>query len=613
MKKMFKRTTAIAASALMLTQMVPYNVFAEPAVTGPNKLTIYPYMVSETTYNGLASPDDDPTGKPGDADRADYNGDLYDGDEPMTFSIVKIEADGTPSTTTPYSGTATQGVKLSGLPNGYYKITPNNPTTEAGEDYNFKDAEAFCIELPSAADGDINDDVSIYPKLTNNADTKEGEEKDPETPGDDPAITPNKHSIKLKKSLSSGDWEDTTPAVFNIFYEGANGEWVNAGDFETDDHGVILVDGLALGKYYAVEKTAPDGYLLDKKPIEFNLDGSGLIENQVKEFVNDKTLTAAKVIDVDGKGEDYNWTITTDIPSKAYNLVSYIVTDTFTSTLTDVNVESVMVGSSVVDEEDYTVDDSQNGKVIVKIDDMTALAGGSALTIKVSSKIGTYSSGNVTNSASLKYQYAYDPDEEDTIPDDIPGIVEPEPYDPEDPTAAYPDPIETDTASDSFTPATIKIKNVDGDGTELPDGKYDITGFSEHNDAEDDGDTTDNILTFSNIAPGHYTIKQTGTKSGYFIDTDNPKYIYIDKAGNVYLTENATATTGDLLTNDTESSNEIVFTNLKTATGFELPFTGTTATIVFTVTGIAIMAGAAFFIIILFKKRDEEEEEQKNA
>ena len=32
---MYKRTTAIAASALMLAQLVPYNVFAEPATVPP--------------------------------------------------------------------------------------------------------------------------------------------------------------------------------------------------------------------------------------------------------------------------------------------------------------------------------------------------------------------------------------------------------------------------------------------------------------------------------------------------------------------------------------------------------------------------------------------------
>ena len=93
------------------------------------------------------------------------------------------------------------------------------------------------------------------------------------------------------------------------------------------------------------------------------------------------------------------------------------------------------------------------------------------------------------------------------------------------------------------------------------------------------------------------------SKSGYLVDS--PKTIFIDKEGNVFLGEDETGTPLPTKT--------VVFTNEKTATGFELPFTGTTATIVFTVTGIAIMAGAAFFIIILFKKRDEEEEEQKNA
>jgi LPXTG-motif cell wall-anchored protein len=106
------------------------------------------------------------------------------------------------------------------------------------------------------------------------------------------------------------------------------------------------------------------------------------------------------------------------------------------------------------------------------------------------------------------------------------------------------------------------------------------------------------------MAPGVYEIRQTGTQAGY--KTADPITIYIDANGQAYLGESddpANALDGNVVT----------FKNMKDASGFQLPFTGTTATIVFTVTGIAIMAGAAFFIIILFKKRDEEEEEQKNA
>ena len=47
--------------------------------------------------------------------------------------------------------------------------------------------------------------------------------------------------------------------------------------------------------------------------------------------------------------------------------------------------------------------------------------------------------------------------------------------------------------------------------------------------------------------------------------------------------------------------------NAKKDTRFFLPFTGTTATIVYTGIGLILMSGAAFLIFVIFRKKDEEE------
>lgn len=595
MKKMFKRTTAIAASALMVGQMVPFNVFAEPATVGPNSLTIHPYVLTETKYKEAKDAGYTPTGK---LDPDEDHANIYDAadEADIVFNVVQVGVDGQ-RLDGGYSSTAAAKA-FTNLPNGYYKVTPANNDTDA----RFVDAESFFVQLPSGATGETNTNVHVFPKLTDNNDTDE-DTTDPSTSGD-------KHSIKLTKTLSDPDdtWTGVGEAKFDIYYKDTLGKWVNVDETNhfTTTNGVLKVDGLPLGTYYAVEVEAPTGYLLDQTPVVFTLDGTaGAV--QLADFVNDKKLTANKEIAVDGQGEDYNWTITTDIPSKPENLVSYIVTDEFTGTLKNVQVGSVKVGTTDVASTKYTVT-SQDGKVIVTITDMTALAGGSELTINIKSEVGDdYTSGAITNSASLKYQYAYDPDPDDDIPDDIPGIEDPVPYDPDNPSTAEPDPIDTDTANDSFTPATIKISNVDSEDTELEGGVYEITGCSEHKDSDDDGDGNNKIVTLANLAPGHYKIEQKATASGYLIDSNNPKYIYIDKNGDVFLTENETATEGTKLSEKT-----IVFTNEKTATGFELPFTGSTATIVFTIAGIGVMGGALFFFIF-FKKRDKDEEEQENA
>lgn len=634
MKKIFKRTSAIAVSAFMLSQMVPYAVFADPADNN-NSLTIYPYMVPEETYNGLRSPQDDPTGTTADATRADINGDLYSGSNPMTFSVVKVDETGKPIETNGYSGTATQGTALTGLENGHYKITPNNPTTDSGTGRNFKDAEAFFIDLPSSATGTNNYDVHVYPKLTDNdeaGDTKDPSVPDTENPNYNPEnpITANKHAIKLTKSLSDVDnwaekqWEngDITEATFDIFYTDSLGNWIDAGDFTTTN-GVLMVDGLALGKYYAVEKIAPTGYLLDKTPIEFNLDGSGTISQQVQTMSNDSELKVKKnvVTEGEGTGLHYKWKIEAEIPDKAQNLISYSVTDTYTNQK-NVTIASVVAtdGSErkTLGSGDYTTStDTGTLTVTLTAAGIAKLGDYSSLEITVTSDIAdNYESGKVINASSINYEYAYNPpaDDPNNHDDDINQII-PDPDDPNDPDRPYtPDPkaypgngTDEDT-TDEFVPATITISNVDAaDGTtELSDGEYEIDRCSPHSDADDgDGDTT--ITTLENLAPGVYTIEQTATQSGYFVDDPvNPKTIFVDKDGTVY--EGTAAVEGKEL-----RGNKVIFKNSKTALGFELPFTGTIATRVFTIVGICLMGGALFFIIILFKKRDEDEEEQNKA
>lgn len=588
MKKMFKRTTAIAASALMIGQMVPFNVFATPATAGPNSLTIHPYVLTETKYNEAEDAGYTPTGKlDPDEDHANIYGATDEAD--IVFNVVQVDVDGQ-RLDGGYSSTAAAKV-FTNLPNGYYKVTPANNDTDA----RFVDAESFFVQLPSGATGETNTNVHVFPKLTDNNDTDEDTT--------DPSTSSDKHSIKLTKTLSddTDTWAEVGEAKFDIYYKDTLGNWVNVDrtNHFTTTNGVLKVDGLPLGTYYAVEVEAPTGYLLDQTPVVFTLDGTaGAV--QLADFVNDKKLTATKVIDEDGGGHTYNWTITADVPSKVENLLSYKITDTYTATLTDINVESV--GTLTTDL--YTVDDSIPGKIVITLtaDGIAALAGQTSIEVKISSKLGTYTSGEITNSANIDYKYAFDPDDHDDDPDGpdvIPDEI-PDPDDDEDyPTEiSYPGPGDP-VVEDSFVPTTIILSNVDVGGTELTDGAYEVPNCSPYRDDTDPNTDTVSVL---NMAPGKYTITQTATKSGYLIDS--PKTIFIATDGSVYLGEDANGTP---LPNKT-----VVFVNEKTATGFELPFTGTTATIVFTIAGIGVMGGALFFFIF-FKKRDKDEEEQENA
>lgn len=615
MKKMIKKTSALAISAFMLAQYVPFSAVAYTSTT--SDLTIHPYVISESAYNtrkaagsaGLTGTTDD---KPASSEGLD----TYV-DNSLTFTIISVDAngvaDGATSLTGQLSNTAIN------LPDGKYKIIPENNDTDA----KFKAAEAIYIQVPVAA----TKDVHIYPKFTDNQDNNDT---------NDPTVTPdtntdpqsdNKHCIKLTKTLSdtpaSHNWTTTDgQAGFNAYFKNQLGNWekvMNAAGtaaqvYYTNTNGEVIIDGLPLGEYCLVEVDAPNGYLLNSKPVTFSLKGgSGVDGNkQTDSMVNDKELTVKKEIAYDngnGYGQTYKWTITADVPSHPENLIKYEITDDFT------NLKNVAFSiEGFTENTDYTVATSGTKKTI-SITDPTALTG-TSLVISVTSELadGVAENTAVTNKASIEYSYAYDPGTNDPtdIPEPDPTVPYPAPINyPADPTNPDPDTVAT------FTPKTITISNVDSTNTSTElTGSFNITNFSIHvddsNDAAtlDDGDKTDSLLTLKNLAPGIYTITQKSTQSGYSIANPDTQTIFIAENGKVYNGDAAVA--ANEITAEADGSYKITFLNDPVASGFNLPFTGTTATIVFSITGILLMAGTAFFIFIILKKRDDDEEEQEN-
>jgi len=622
MKKMIRRTAAMAISAFMVAQYIPFSAVALDNTHCD--LTINPYIISDSAYGNLNDGNHNPSGTTSPDSFQASGTDGATAQTGMQFNVLQVDANGNTvlSGETPvYSQTATAGSKLTNIPDGKYKITPITNQTET--DTKFKNAEAFYIQLPATSR-----DVVIYPKFTDNNDT--GDNSDPNNTNDPNNPSTDLHTLKLTKSLSdapsSHDWTTTAGrAGFNAYFKNQLGKWekvMNSAGSEaqvyyTNASGEVIVDGLPLGDYCLVEVDAPDGYLLNSNPVEFSLKGGSGVSgnNQTGTLVNDKELTVKKEIAYttggNGYGQTYKWTITADIPSQPANLIKYEITDEYTN-LKDVEVESI----DGLTTNDYTVTPG-TGKIVISIKTPKTLSG-SSLKINVTSKLADGLAGNtaVTNEASIKYQYAYDPDP--TVdPTDIP-----EP-DPNDPTNPYPAPInypadptnpDPDTVA-TFTPKTITISNIASDTNEELTGSFDITSFSIHSDDETgtsavDAVANDNKLTLSNLAPGIYTITQKSTQSGYSIANPDTKNIFIAENGKVY--EGTDATTGTEITAGSDGTYVVTFLNDPVTAGFNLPFTGTTATIVFSITGILLMAGTAFFIFIILKKRDDDEEEQEN-
>ena len=66
-------------------------------------------------------------------------------------------------------------------------------------------------------------------------------------------------------------------AIIDVFNE--NDELVYEGT--TDENGQIIIRGLPQGKYYAVEKQAPKGYLLNGEKVEFVVDEFGIVNGNI--------------------------------------------------------------------------------------------------------------------------------------------------------------------------------------------------------------------------------------------------------------------------------------------------------------------------------------------
>ena len=597
MKKMIKKTSALAISAFMLAQYIPFSAMAATDSTHCD-LTIHPYRVTDTTKSGLASPADAPTGTTGDATRAGTNGTAI-ADGTMNFSVIRVNADGS-AYTGAVAQTIASGGTLASLEDGYYKIDPQDSTT----DDNFAGSDAFIIQIPvTSASGNVRD-VHIYPKLTDN----ENGTDDPT--GYDPTV--DLHTIQLIKTLSDPDdsMSASKKASFDAFYLDADQKtWVNTGHtYTTDADGKVTIDGLPYGTYYLVETAAPAGYMIDKTPIKFTIDGTSG-NNQVT-VENEKILGVDKEIAYDAAGNTYNWVIKGDIPDDPSKLSAYAITDTYSaSALENVAVSSVKVGNTdLALTADYTVT-TGDGTLTITFTPAGLLKldkNGTVTTVDVtvsSTIVSGYSSASVSNSASIAYTYGATSTGPVISPTPAPENYPTTPADPAIPTEDTKEVtlatlIISNTGSGELAGATYKLEKADG--TAISDAFNTLT-----DDSMLAAPNKDKVVV-ANLAPGAYKITQTGIGSAAsdHLLNDTPRLIYVGDDGNIYESDKTT------LIADGGVSNQVQFVN--TAKGaFNLPFTGTTATIIFTITGILLMAGTGFLIFMILKKRDDDEEDEE--
>lgn len=423
----------------------------------------------------------------------------------------------------------------------------------------------------------------------------------------------------------------------------------NTGDdlnLKTDKDGRITVEGLSQGKYRFIEtdRGTNNGYIMDGATVyEFTVTADGKIvydgktENNIIITVKNEKPDMTKQVKERDKDNwkqdpvaDYNvgdmvpYKITIDVPSNITNLKEFTLTDTPTN-LDDKEVSLQCEGSDV-DLNAYSVaKEGEHGfKITFTTENMASYAGKQIVVTYNAELLGgavTTINGN-QNTAKLEYSNKILPGQDDKD----------NPNRPENPDIKP----GKDSIEDSAVVYTFKLqilkKAEKADGIPLQDVEFDlykevsketinaITGAKAKNVGLDSEKywlkiNTDPLKTDENgevsqsgLANGTYYLVETKTNKNYNLLKEPVKV----ELNIVYTTTTKTEWVTDENGVKTLVKNEITETEFKegsdTSTGthtetiinksgFTLPITGGMGTVLFSIAGFALMAGAAFVLL----------------
>lgn len=459
--------------------------------------------------------------------------------------------------------------------------------------------------------------------------------------------------IKKGKTIKVNGSE-TEETLKNVSFELQKKEttgWTKVDEYKTNGSGVINVTGLAPATYRFIETNLGGtddnkGYILDgKTAYEFTVQTDGKIQVGTTEASESATITVynekpsleKSVKNTDGKydndtdasvGDTVTWKVEASVPSNVNELKKYKLTDKMSSALTwenvkDANLQITTNPSTVLTKgTDYTLtvptDNTAGGTWIIDFTEAgkTKLASSKVKVITVTfntklnenAKIG--SDGNL-NDAELDYSNAIYPTEDPKKPNNNKQPGE--------------DKITDQAIVYSFQ---MNVLKVDGKTNAKLEGvKFDLYSYTgaKTNPTEADLKGSDGKRIAKDLTTdGEGKIQKTGLKKGtyYLVETqtvktkDGKKYNLLKEPVKVeikvdYVTETETTidkdTNGNVIAattvknktftgGDTGSAGTFTVT-VKNYTGFDLPITGGMGTVLFSIAGFALMAGAAFVLL----------------
>lgn len=460
--------------------------------------------------------------------------------------------------------------------------------------------------------------------------------------------------IKKGKTIKVNGSE-TEETLKNVSFELQKKEttgWTKVDEYKTNGSGVINVTGLAPATYRFIETNLGGtddnkGYILDgKTAYEFTVQTDGKIQVGTTEASESATITVynekpsleKSVENANGSydndtdasvGDTVTWKVEASVPSNVNELKTYKLTDKMSDALTwenkaKANLEITTNNSTTLEAStDYTLtvpeDNTTGGTWTIEFTEAgkTKLATSNVkvITVTFNTKLNENaiigSEGNL-NDAELDYSNAIYPTEDPDNPNkgNTPGE----------------DKIKDQAIVYSFQ---MNIEKVDGkDSTiKLQGVTFDLYSYTgaKTNPTEADLKGSDGTLVEQNLTTNaDGKIQKSGLKNGtyYLVETktvktkDGKQYNLLKEPVKVeikvdYVTKTETTITKDVNGNvaDTTTVSTKTFTGgdtgsdgtftvtVKNYTGFDLPITGGMGTVLFSIAGFALMAGAAFVLL----------------
>lgn len=460
--------------------------------------------------------------------------------------------------------------------------------------------------------------------------------------------------IKKGKTIKVNGSE-TEETLKNVSFELQKKEttgWTKVDEYKTNGSGVINVTRLAPATYRFIETNLGGtddnkGYILDgKTAYEFTVQTDGKIQVGTTEASESATITVynekpsleKSVENANGSydndtdasvGDTVTWKVEASVPSNVNELKTYKLTDKMSDVLTwenkaKANLEITTNNSTTLEAStDYTLtvpeDNTTGGTWTIEFTEAgkTKLATSNVkvITVTFNTKLNVTviigSEGNL-NDAELDYSNAIYPTEDPDNPNkgNTPGE----------------DKIKDQAIVYSFQ---MNIEKVDGkDSTiKLQGVTFDLYSYTgaKTNPTEADLKGSDGTLVEQNLTTdADGKIQKSGLKNGtyYLVETktvktkDGKQYNLLKEPVKVeikvdYVTKTETTITKDVNGNvaDTTTVSTKTFTGgdtgsdgtftvtVKNYTGFDLPITGGMGTVLFSIAGFALMAGAAFVLL----------------